>query len=70
MTKICAISDLHGHIPKIEPCELVLIERDNVNFSTILRMVFHCSLVSKQEEMIWMILLNNYINNDEKLRAK
>lgn len=30
MIKICAISDLHGYLPKIEPCELVLICGDIV----------------------------------------
>lgn len=29
--KICAISDLHGYLPKIEPCELVLICGDIVS---------------------------------------
>ena len=31
MIKICAISDLHGYLPKIEPCELVLICGDIVS---------------------------------------
>lgn len=31
MIKICAISDLHGYLPKIEPCELVLICGDIVD---------------------------------------
>ena len=30
MIKICAISDLHGYLPKMEPCELVLICGDIV----------------------------------------
>lgn len=30
MIKICSISDLHGYLPKIEPCELVLICGDIV----------------------------------------
>lgn len=30
MIKICAISDLHGHLPKLKPCELVLICGDSV----------------------------------------
>lgn len=31
MLSICAISDLHGYLPKIEPCELLLICGDIVN---------------------------------------
>lgn len=30
MSKICAISDMHGYFPKIEPCDLLLICGDNV----------------------------------------
>lgn len=30
MTKICALSDLHGRLPRIESCELVLIAGDIV----------------------------------------
>lgn len=30
MTKICVLSDLHGHLPKVEPCELVLSAEDIV----------------------------------------
>lgn len=29
--KICATSDLHGNLPNIEPCELVLICGDIVS---------------------------------------
>ena len=25
MIKICAMSDLHGYLPPVEPCDLVLI---------------------------------------------
>ena len=28
--KICAISDLHGYLPELKPCELVLICGDSV----------------------------------------
>lgn len=30
MIKVCAISDLHGYLPKLEPCDLVLICGDSV----------------------------------------
>lgn len=30
MIKICAVSDLHGDLPKLQPCELVLICGDSV----------------------------------------
>lgn len=33
MLSICAISDLHGYLPKLEPCELVLICGDIVPLS-------------------------------------
>lgn len=34
MTKICVLSDLHGHLPRIEPCELVLLAEDIVPLNT------------------------------------
>ena len=33
MIKICAMSDLHGYLPEINPCELVLICGDIVPLS-------------------------------------
>lgn len=30
MIKICAISDLHGDLPEIRPCDLVLVCGDSI----------------------------------------
>ena len=30
MIKICAISDLHGYLPEIRPCDLVLVCGDSI----------------------------------------
>lgn len=51
--KICVISDLHGYLPKLEPCELVLICGDIVSLDSQ-SSISACKKWYLQEFMPWV----------------